>query len=313
MVTDFSEPERRFEPVGGYRSDNLTSNERSIQEVLPELRQRRRTGAFIGVGPEQNFTYVLALEPAIAFVVDIRRDNLLLHLLYKALAEASEDRAGFLSRLFGRIRPSGVSGDISVELLFAALARSPRSPTLARDTMRDVVAQLTRVHGFSLSAGDVSAMSALYDKFVTEGPLMRWDAGGSWIPTYAELMAAQDPAGVRGSYLASEEAFQTFRRYQLRNRIVPVVGDFAGGTALRAIGRHLASQGLTVSAFYTSNVEVYLGAGVPRFEANVAALPIDDRSVFVRTRFQMTGETNGRPDFRTSTYTVPVRDYLSPR
>jgi hypothetical protein len=141
---------------------------------------------------------------------------------------------------------------------------------------------------------------------------MRWDTGGPWIPTYAELMSARDPDGRHGSYLATEEAYATFRRYQLRNRIVPVVGDFAGGTALRAIGRHLASQGIAVSAFYTSNVEVYLGAGVPRFEANVAALPSDARSVFVRTRFQMTGETNGRPDFRTTTYTVPVRDYLSP-
>ena len=114
MVTDFSEPERRFEPVGGYRSDNLISNERSTQEVLPELRQRRRTGAYIGAGPEQNFTYVVALEPAVAFVVDIRRDNLRLHLLYKALAEASEDRAGFLSRLFGRPRPPEVSASTAL-------------------------------------------------------------------------------------------------------------------------------------------------------------------------------------------------------
>jgi hypothetical protein len=283
MVTDFSEPERRFEPVGGYRSDNLISNERSIQEVLPELRQRGRTGAYIGVGPEQNFTYVVALEPAIAFVVDIRRDNLRLHLLYKALAEASEDRAGFLSRLFGRPRPAGVSAATDIEELFAAFARSERSATLARDTMRGVVARLTGQHTFPLAASDITALSALYDTFGAEGPLMRWDTGGAWIPTYAELMSARDPGGMRGSYLASEEAFQTFRRYQLHNRIVPVVGDFAGGTALRAIGRHLASQGLAVSAFYTSNVEVYLGAGVPRFEANVAALPIDDRSVFVRT------------------------------
>lgn len=312
MVADFSEPERRFEPVGGYRSDNLISNERSIQEVLPELRQRRRTGAYIGVGPEQNFTYVVALEPAIAFVVDIRRDNLRLHLLYKALAEAAEDRAGFLSRLFGRARPPGVSASADVETLVAAFARGERSATLARDTMRDVVSRLTGEHGFPLSAGDITALSALYDTVGSEGPLMRWDTGGAWIPTYADLMSAREPGGTRGSYLASEDAFQTFRRYQLHNRIVPVVGDFAGGTALRAIGRYLAGQGIPISAFYTSNVEVYLGAGVPRFEANVAALPIDERSLFVRTRFQMTGETNGRPDFRTTTYTVPAREYLNP-
>jgi hypothetical protein len=39
-------------------------------------------GVYVGVGPYQNFTYISALDPDIAFVVDIRRKNLLHHLLY---------------------------------------------------------------------------------------------------------------------------------------------------------------------------------------------------------------------------------------
>ena len=78
--------EQLSEPDGYFRSDNLLSNESGLQDVIPKLKERIKPGGvYIGVGPEQNFTYVLAFEPKISFVVDIRRLNLLEHLLYKAL------------------------------------------------------------------------------------------------------------------------------------------------------------------------------------------------------------------------------------
>ncbi|HUK32675.1 MAG TPA: hypothetical protein VLV86_02125, partial [Vicinamibacterales bacterium] len=93
------------EPGGTFVTDNILSNEIAMQDVLPEL-ERTHRGAYIGVGPEQNLTYITALKPSIAFVVDLQRGNLLLHLMYKALVEMSTDRADFLSRLFARPRPS---------------------------------------------------------------------------------------------------------------------------------------------------------------------------------------------------------------
>src|SRR6476661_6864746 len=68
MITDFSE-------AGGYfRSDNFLSNETGYQGVIPTLRRTIRPGGvYLGVGPEQNFTYIVGLEPRMAFVVDIRR------------------------------------------------------------------------------------------------------------------------------------------------------------------------------------------------------------------------------------------------
>ena len=65
-------------------------------------------GVYIGVGPEQNFSYIARLRPAMAFIIDIRRENLNLHLFYKALFEVSSDRADFVSRLFSRPRPTGI-------------------------------------------------------------------------------------------------------------------------------------------------------------------------------------------------------------
>jgi len=73
---------------------------------------------------------------------------------------------------------------------------------------------------------------------------------------------------------------------QSRNLIVPIVGDFAGPKALRSVGAYLRQHGVVVRAFYTSNVEQYLfrsEAAPPAFYANVAALPIDKDSVFIRS------------------------------
>src|SRR5437868_10987621 len=99
------------EPGGFFDTDNLISNERSYLHVVPALRESGMSGgAYIGVGPDQNFSYIAQAKPAIAFIVDLRRDNLLLHLLFKALFSMAETRLDYLSLLFGRPRPTP-SGD----------------------------------------------------------------------------------------------------------------------------------------------------------------------------------------------------------
>ena len=77
------------------------------------------------MGPDQNFTYIVALKPKIAFIFDIRRQNMLTHLMYKALIEQSTDRADFISRLFSRPRPAGLDTATTPEAMFAAFAWSP--------------------------------------------------------------------------------------------------------------------------------------------------------------------------------------------
>ena len=94
------------EPGGYFRSDNFLSNEAGFQTVIPELLQTTKRGAvYLGVGPEQNFTYIAALQPRMAVIFDIRRGNLHAQLLYKSLFELSADRAEFVSRLFSKPRP----------------------------------------------------------------------------------------------------------------------------------------------------------------------------------------------------------------
>src|SRR5437870_9860276 len=125
LSTESSEPDGRF------RSDNLLSNENWFQYVIPELNQTAKQGrVYMGVGPEQNFTYMAALKPKMAFIIDIRRGNLDLQLMYKALFELSKDRAEFVSRLFSRKRPEGVGPQSTVREIFAAVNKTPGTDDL---------------------------------------------------------------------------------------------------------------------------------------------------------------------------------------
>src|SRR5580765_5133030 len=119
------------EPNGEFQSDNFLSNERGYQVVIPELIAAAKPGrVYLGVGPEQNFPYILALKPALAIIFDIRRGNLHEQLLYKALFEMSTDRADFLGRLFSRKRPEGLTTSSSVDALMTAYQAVPPSEEL---------------------------------------------------------------------------------------------------------------------------------------------------------------------------------------
>jgi hypothetical protein len=279
------------EPSGFFQSENLVSNERTFPAIIPEITSRSgRAGAYIGVGPEQNFTYIAALRPRIAFIVDVRRQNAVLHLLYKALFELSPNRAEFLSRLFSRPRPRHLTTRSSARELLEAYAIVPPSADLHLGNLADVRTQLVEKHGFALTSGDLHALDYVYVSFFDAGPDLRYsfrsNRRGRPFPTYSELMTAGNSRS--GSFLATEERYQAVRDLQLRNLVVPVVGNFAGDRSLKALGAYVKERGLTVTTFYTSNVEFYLFRNDQwrSFYSNVATLPVDSRSVLVRSAFR---------------------------
>jgi hypothetical protein len=252
--------------------------------------------AYVGVGPDQNFTYIVALKPQIAFIVDIRRQNMLLHLMYKALIELSADRVEFLSRLFSRPKPPGLrSATAAPETLLAGFQLEEPDPVAFERNRADVRTQLLRRHGFPLSLMDLAAVDYVYRAFYSAGPEIRYSfgRGSGWqpFPSYRDLMVETDASGGQRSYIANEANYETLKDLESRNLIVPLVGDFAGPRALRSVGRYLDMHHATVSAFYTSNVEQYLfrGDAWQRFYDNVAALPIDSHSTFVRAFFNNAG------------------------
>src|SRR5215471_6636173 len=149
LLSEFSEPS------GYFQYEIVTSNETSYQYVMPELMKTPRSGgAYLGVGPEQNFTYIAALQPKIAFIFDIRRDMMLEHLMYKAVFEMSANRVEFVANLFSRKGPAVLSADSSVQTIFQAFSRAPADSALTEQNLNALIDRLKTRHHFPLAAED---------------------------------------------------------------------------------------------------------------------------------------------------------------
>jgi hypothetical protein len=290
LSAQLSEPDGQFVSRSG-SPDNLLSNEMQVSSVAASLAaQVPAGGVYLGVGPEQNFSYIAALKPRIAFITDIRRGNLDLLLLYKALFETSSTRAEFVARLFGRKPATTLPRTASAAQIMAAYgsAAPVAEATFAAD-LKAVFELLTTKHDFALSPTDREHLEHAWRAYYQFGTAINYTSSingfrGRFV-SYADLMGSVDGrSGQERSYLASEENFGLVKTMESRNLIVPVVGDFAGPKALRAIGAWVRSHGATVSVFYVSNVEDYLERnGVwPAFCANVASMPLDRASIFIR-------------------------------
>jgi hypothetical protein len=316
LVTDLSES------GGFFRSDNFISNETLFQHVVGRLKENTKTaGVYLGVGPDQNFTYIVALRPRMAFIVDIRRQNMLEHLMYKALIELSEDRADFLSKLFSRKRPENVDGGSNPGELFEAFRDVPADRDTFYANFGAIKTLLEDRHGFKLSPEDESSIQYVLRAFYVGGPNLTYVGpvnprfgGQNRMPSYADLMMQSDGEGQNHSYISTEENFRTLKDLERRNLIVPLVGDFAGPKTIRAVGTYLKEHDAAVTAFYLSNVEQYLfqqNDDWSRFYENVAELPLDSTATFIRSVFNgyaYNFRTNGY--LRSASLLSPIRDLL---
>jgi hypothetical protein len=282
------------EAPGYFDTDNLISNEDSYLHVVGTLKRLGVTGGtYIGVGPDQNFSYIAAVRPRIAFIVDIRRDNLLHHVLLKAMFALSRNRIEYLCLLFGREAPADTSGwgSRDIATLLAYIDRAPRSGAIASRVKARVLAQVRR-SPVSLTAAEVATIARFHDAFVAQGPGLRFNTLGRapqpYYPDYRRLLTETDLTGRQSGFLAHEADFRVVKSLQDRNLVVPVVGDFGGAVALPRIGAWMREHGEALSAFYASNVEQYLfrNGTFPRFAASVARLPRTARSVMLRSYFQ---------------------------
>jgi hypothetical protein len=279
-IEAFSEPPGAF-PL----SDNLVSNEPHFADTVRWLRPSG--GAYVGVGPEQNFSYIAGLRPSIAFIIDIRRENLALHLLYKALFELSTDRTDFVARLFSRPRPAGLGSASSAEEIFGQFdGGAPSLEVLSRNAAL-VRERLLTTRGLPLPAADLAWIDRALGAFHAGGPAIDYYgelAVDAIRPSYRELMVATDVTGRPGSFLATEEKFRFVKELHTRNLIVPVVGDFGGPRAFRAVADYVRARAGRVSAVYASNVGAYLtNQQAQSFCGNLVALPIAARAWFIES------------------------------
>ncbi|MEO5896981.1 MAG: hypothetical protein ABIS06_14905 [Vicinamibacterales bacterium] len=279
------------EPNGSFQSDNLLSNELTLQYVIPEMLKTAKPGrVYMGVGPEQNFTYIAALKPAMVFIVDVRRGNLQLHLWYKALFEMSTDRADFVSRVFSKTRPAKLTATSTPLEIFTAYSEVPTSETLFKANLAAVQEHLTKKRGLPLDDQDLKGIEYVAYQFYWWGPGITYSSsgggrGGRNMPTYFDLMVSTDADGRNRGYLANEDSFRVLKDLHQKNLLVPLVGNFGGSKAIRSVGKYIKDHGGIVTAFYLSNVEQYLDRqGIwPAFCENAGSLPVDDASFFIRS------------------------------
>ena len=306
------------EPTGDFPSDNFVSNETSYLHVTPAMLDEKMRGkAYVGVGPEQNLTYVAMMQPAMAYIVDIRRQNMLQHLMLRAMAEDARDRAAFLERLTAR-RP-GCCGVAKPELasfdeLADALAKTDASDEAVQAEVERTLALMGRL-GVVRKPGDEGSIRKVLQTFAKEGLDLAYSMKGSGrkYPSLRKLLAMEDDEGKQRSFLSDEESFSRVQGLLRANRVVPVVGDFSGDKALRGVAADMRRRELTLGVFYTSNVEQYLfeGGTYGAFVRNVETFPIDEASSFLRVWFdQGRAHPKQREGHRTTSLAMPVGAFL---
>jgi hypothetical protein len=295
--------ERLSEPGGDFGGDNLISNEQSYLHVMPALAAAKVSGgAYIGVGPDQNFAYIAQIKPAVAYIIDIRRDNLLLHLLFKALFAAAPTRVSYLCLLTGRPLPEKPEtwADAGIEAIMKHVdSAKPLSDEEQRKIQQGLEARI-KEFGVAVTPAEFATIASCRGQFVTAGLGLVFQARGqplrSYYPNLRTLLRETDREGHALGFLASEAAYQFVSDMQARDLIVPVVGDVSGAQAMRAIAADMKARRLALSGFYISNVEYYLyqGRSFERYAANLREFPRDEHSMVIRSVFPSGGSRNLR-------------------
>jgi hypothetical protein len=311
--------DRVSEPGGYFDTDNLISNERGYLKVLGAMDRLGVTGgAYVGVGPDQNFSYIAQVEPVVAFITDIRRDNLLHHLLLKALIERAPTRVEFLAGLHGREPPESAAEWRARSISEVVDYVDQADPAGDIEALRMEVTEAVVSYGVPLSAEDLATIRHFHGQFIDQGLSLRFTSYGRaprpYYPTYRQLTLETDLDGHPASYLATQEAYASVRELHLENRIIPVVGDMAGPDGLKEIGVVMREMGVRLTAFYASNVEFYLwrNATFGAWVDNLGAMPAAENAVVIRSYFPNFGgaHPSAVPGYYATQTLQPVRTLL---
>lgn len=329
---EFSKLSRDFSEEGGsFRSDNFTSNETSYLHIVQKLREAGTTGgAYLGVGPEQNFSYIAKTRPQIVFLFDIRRQAIIQHLIYKAVFHTSETPAQFLAKLLSRplpakdapkeIRDKAPTANASINELLNYFSAATADEKTYQANLAEIRKLIQEEFKFPLSDNDKYSLEYVYKSFRDEGLAIsyRTDGGGGWggyFPTLREILAGEDLQGKQGNFLAVREDYEFVRGLHRKNLIIPVVADFAGKKGIASVAEYLKKNSYTVTAFYLSNVEQYLfqNGVFGDFAENVRKLPLTDKSLFIRAIAGRGPHPARQPGHRLTTLlqkmTVFLKDY----
>ncbi len=300
-------------PDSGRAADNLITNEDSFARVAGRLgRLAPAGGAYLGVGPDQNLTYIAHARPRLAFVLDFRRRNGLVHLVHKALFALAPDREAYLSRLLAR-RPTPSDSHSRSGATADGLVAAFEGVAMDRDRLDDAVAAVAstlRPLGLVADA-EWPDLATIQAKLAGPGLAARFLALPIY-PSLDRLIRSRDREGWPAHFLARESWYRAVRDAHLGDRIIPLVGDFAGPEAVPALAGWLRRRSLAVSAFYISDVEFFLvrSGRFAAYAANLARLPWAEGAVLIRSSTREIDHPERRPGDSSTTILRPVAPFL---
>jgi hypothetical protein len=269
------------EPESGKPADNLLTNEDSFAVVTDQLDGNDFTPhVYLGVGPDQNLTYLAHARPALGFILDFRRRNALWHLLHKALITLAPDRARFLELLTAR-HPLALPRDPTAAQLVTAFQAQPFDRAFLEQTTRQIREFLEPLG--AVAVAEWAELATIHARLAGPGLSARFLALPMY-PTLGRLMTATDRQGHPAHFLAHEPLYQSLRVLETNDRVIPLVGDFAGDRAMPALGGWLRDRKLRVGMLYISDVEFFLlrGGKFPAYLNNLRALPWAEGAVVIR-------------------------------
>lgn len=296
-------------PESGPAADNLISNEDAFPRICGEIQERvPKEGVYLGVGPDQNLTYIAHCRPCIAFILDHRRRNLLLHLVHKALFALSADRVSYLARLTAR-SPHSLKPDASADNLFAAFESLPMDKARLKETIADVIKVLQPLD--MIQESEWPALATIQAKLAGPGMHARFLALPIY-PTFGSFIRATDRQGRPAHFLSSENLYNCVRDTEVGDRVLPFTGDFADSVAIPRLARWLHERRLMISLFYISDVEFFLlrAGRFNMYVDNLVKLPWSPNAHIARTSTREIHSSARLTGDHSTTILQPIAQFL---
>ena len=129
--------------------------------------------------------------------------------------------------------------------ILQAVYTRPVDKAIHDQTLKQMEEHLTKTHGFPMPTDQFRRLASIYEMFYGYGPGITYQNSnrGNAYPTYWDMQVTDDGQGRNHAYLQTDAAFQAIKRMYEANLIVPVIGNFGGPKAIRAVGAWARAHG----------------------------------------------------------------------
>lgn len=310
-------------PSGPASADNLMTNEDSIASVMDQAgREVPRDTVYLGVGPDQNFSLIAATRPDSAFILDFRKKNQLLHFLHRALLHVSNDQVEYLAHFWARsfikcaTAPINANRrEISAGELICGFKNTDFQKQLFENAQAKVSEQIRLLN--YVSADELTEIRRIHARLAGAGLQARFLALKMY-PQMQSLVQALTRSGKPGHWLGSDQHFQTIRELQTKNRIIPIVADWADSpkntqsSAFQRLSDWLISNQKQVGCIYISDVEFFLmrTSIFDKYIENLGQLPIHEEARIIRTSTREIKHPERLSGQSSTTIVRPLRQFI---